>query len=271
VLQGVLPLQQLVRAPADRSVSQLMEPAPATITPDMDQEEVARIITRYNIASVAVVDGAGRLLGRITFDDVIDVVEAEVTEDLLKFGGGSGDEQLGATWGQAVRRRLPWLFVNLVTAALSGFIVWMFQETMLSTWLLAALVPVVAGMGGNAGTQALAVTVRRVSLGLIPTRGARRVVAKELLVGCTNGLMVGLVVGAGAWVIDGQWIFGMVVTLSMWGNLIVAGVAGSAIPLLLQKLGIDPAIASSVFVTAFTDLCGYFLLLSLSASFILSR
>lgn len=266
VFQGVLPLQQLVRAPAGRPVSQFMEPAPARVTPDMDQEEAARIITRYNLAAVAVVDAAGRLLGRITFDDVIDVVEAEVTEDLLKFGGGSGDEELGATWSKAVRSRLPWLYVNLLTAMLSAGVVWIFRDTITATWLLAALVPVVAGMGGNAGTQALAVTVRRVSLGLIPTRGARVVVAKELLVGCINGLMVGVVVGVGAWVLGGQWLFGLVVVLSMWGNLIVAGVAGSAIPLLLQKLGVDPAVASSVFVTAFTDLCGYFLLLSLSAS-----
>lgn len=266
VLQGVLPLQQLVRAPAAQPVSRFMEPAPARVTPDMDQEEVARIITRYNLASVAVVDAVGRLLGRITFDDVIDVVEAEVTEDLLKFGGGSGDEELGATWSEAVRSRLPWLYVNLLTASFSGFVVWVFQDTITTTWLLAALVPVVAGMGGNAGTQALAVTVRRVSLGLIPTRGARTVVAKELLVGCINGLMVGVLVGVGAWILGERWLFGVVVVFSMWGNLMVASVAGSAIPLMLEKVGVDPAVASSVLVTAFTDLCGYFLLLSLSAS-----
>jgi magnesium transporter len=209
-------------------------------------------------------------LGRITFDDVIDVVEAEVTEDLLKFGGVPGDEQLGAEWHQAIRSRLPWLYVNLVTASLSGAVVWLFRDVITSAWVLAALVPVVAGMGGNAGTQALAVTVRRVSLGLIPRDGARSVVAKEFVVGGINGFMVGSVVGAVAWLVGGHWTFGMVVILAMWGNLIVAGVAGSSIPLLLEKVGVDPAVASSVFVTAFTDVCGYFLLLSLASALILT-
>jgi magnesium transporter len=136
--------------------------------------------------------------------------------------------------------------------------------------MLAALVPVVAGMGGNAGTQALAVTVRRVSLGLIPKGTARLVVAKELLVGFINGLTVGSVVGLVAWSVGGQWIFGVVVVLAMWGNLIVAGFAGSSIPLLLERVGLDPAVASSVFVTAFTDVCGYFLILSLASALILS-
>jgi magnesium transporter len=269
-LVGVLPLQSLVRAPANAVVRQIMEPAPSVATPDMDQEEVARLMARYNVASVPVVDAGGRLLGRITFDDVIDVVEAEQTEDLLKFGGVPGDEQLGALWHQAVRSRLPWLFVNLLTASLSGGVVWLFRDVITGTWMLAALVPVVAGMGGNAGTQALAVTVRRVSLGLIPKGTARLVVAKELLVGFINGLTVGSVVGLVAWSVGGQWIFGVVVVLAMWGNLIVAGFAGSSIPLLLERVGLDPAVASSVFVTAFTDVCGYFLILSLASALILS-
>lgn len=268
-LVGVLPLQRLVRAPAATTVRDIMEPVVAAARPEQDQEEVARLIARYNLASVPVVDTGGRLLGRITFDDVIDVVEAEQTEDLLKFGGVSEDEELGGPWHQAVRMRLPWLAINLLTASLSAGVVSVFKHSVESLWALAALVPVVAGLGGNAGTQALAVTVRRVSLGLIPREQARRVVGKELLVGMVNGMVVGLTVGVAAWLLQADWRFGIVVLSAMWGNLMVAGCSGASIPLVLERLGYDPAVASSVFVTAFTDVCGYLLLFGLATWLIL--
>ncbi len=156
-----------------------------------------------------------------------------------------------------------------MTASLSAGVVWLFQDTVESFWALAALVPVVAGMGGNAGTQALAVTVRRASLGLIPSERALAVVGKELFVGLINGLAVGAVVGTVAGIFLGaDWRFGFVVLAAMWGNLIVAGTAGASIPLILERLNLDPAVASSVFVTAFTDVCGYFLLLGLATALI---
>jgi magnesium transporter len=269
-LVGVLPLRRLISTPVDRRVSDIMEPPQAVTTPNQDQEDVARLMARYNVAAVPVVDGQGRLVGRITFDDVIDVVEAERTEDLLRFGGVSADEQLGGRWHEAVRRRLPWLYVNLLTASVSALVVSMFQDAIERMWVLAAMAPVVAGMGGNAGTQALAVTVRRVSLGLIPRGRAWTVVTKELVVGFTNGLIVGLMVAAAAVALGGEWKLGLVALLAMWINLVVAGAAGGAIPLLLERLGVDPAVASSVFVTAFTDVCGYFFLLGLASMIVLS-
>lgn len=268
-LIGVLPLRRLVCMAPSASVRDIMEATPAVATPNLDQEEVARLMSRYNLAALPVVNDAGRLLGRITFDDVIDVVEAEQTEDLLKFGGASGDEQLGGGWFGAVGKRLPWLFVNLFTASLAAFIILLFQDTIEAIIVLAVLGPVIAGMGGNAGTQALAVTVRRVALGLIPREHAPRVIGKELLVGLVNGLVVGGVVGTAASVLGSDWLLGLVVLLAMWGNVIVAGIAGASIPLVLDKLGQDPAVASSVFVTAFTDMFGYFLLLGLATVFIL--
>ena len=263
-LVGVLPFKDLVISRPERPVRSFMTDADTFVTPDQDQEEVARLMARYNLPSVPVVDEQGRLLGRITFDDVIDVVEAETTEDLLKFGGVSPDEDLGAGWKTAVRSRLPWLSVNLITASLAGGVVFYFQRAIEQILALAVFMPIIAGMGGNAGTQALAVTVRRLALGLIPVDIFTRVVGKEILVGLINGLVLGLVVGSIAAVMgEGPWM-GLVVFLAMSGNLMVAGFAGAFIPLLLERLGVDPAVASSIFVTAFTDICGFLLLLGLA-------
>ena len=246
-----------------------MAEADIFVTPDLDQEEVARMMARYNVPSVPVVDDLGRLLGRVTFDDVIDVVEAETTEDLLKFGGVSADEDLAAGWKTAVRSRLPWLSVNLLTAFLAGAVVYFFQPTIQRTLALAIWMPIIAGMGGNAGTQALAVTVRRLALGLIPVNVFTRVVGKEILVGMTNGIVIGLAVGTVAALMGEGPRLGLVVFLAMAGNLMVAGFAGAFIPLILERLGIDPAVASSIFVTTFTDVCGFLLLLGLAGALLL--
>jgi magnesium transporter len=199
----------------------------------------------------------------VTFDDVIDVVEAETTEDLLKFGGVSPKEDLAAAWTAAVKTRLPWLYVNLLTAFVAGGVVYLFQGTISRVVALAVWMPVIAGMGGNTGTQALAVTVRRLALGHVPRNRALEVVGKELLVGTVNGLAIGIVVALIATLLGEGVGLGIVVLLAMLGNLAVAGFAGAFIPILLERLGVDPAIASSIFVTAFTDVCGFLLLLGL--------
>ncbi|MBA3522514.1 MAG: magnesium transporter [Gemmatimonadales bacterium] len=263
-LVGILPFKDLVVSHPERQIREFMADADISVPPDLDQEEVARLMARYNLPSVAVVDEAGRLLGRVTFDDVIDVVEAETTEDMLKFGGVSPDEELGGSWTEAVRSRLPWLSINLITASLAGGVVFLFQDTVQRTVMLAVWMPVIAGMGGNAGTQALAVTVRRLALGLIPRDLFFQVVRKEVLVGLTNGLALGAVVGILAALTGEQARLGLVVFLAMSGNLLVAGFAGGFIPVLLDRMGVDPAIASSIFVTAFTDVCGFLLLLGLA-------
>jgi magnesium transporter len=266
-LSGVLSMQHLVVSHPDRLVQDVMEPPPAVVTPDQDQEDVARVMARYNVPALAVIDGLGRLVGRITFDDVSDVVEAESTEDLLKFGGVPGGEALAASWREAVRSRLPWLYVNLLTASVGASVVYIFQRTIVDAVALAVWMPVVAGMGGNAGTQALAVTVRRIALGLVPADRGFSVVAKEMAVGAVNGIAVGVLVGGMAWLLGGHgWQLGAVVWLALWGNLVVAAVAGSFVPLFLERLGIDPAVASSMFVTAFTDTVGFLLLLGLGSS-----
>ncbi len=268
-LVGILPLRQLVVARPSALVRQIMESPVVVATPDLDQEEVARRMARYNVPAVPVVSADGKLLGRVTFDDVMDVVEAESTEDLLRFGGVAADEELGAPWMHAVKSRLPWLYVNTVTAFLAAGVVYLFQDAISALVVLAVYMPIVAGQGGNAGTQALAVTVRRIALGQIPRGRALAVVAKEMLVGATNGLAVGVAVGLVATLAGGTPLLGFVVLLAMWGNLLIAGVVGSVVPLVLARVGADPAVSSSVFVTPLTDACGFLLLLGLASTILL--
>ncbi len=268
-LVGTLSFKQLVVTGPDVVVRDVMEDAEVRVEPDEDQEDVARLMARYNVPSVPVVDVSGRLLGRVTYDDVIDVTEAEATEDLLRFGGVSPDEELGGRWSSAVRSRLPWLYVNLLTAFLAASVVYYFEATIARMTTLAIWMPIIAGMGGNAGTQALAVTVRRLSLGQVPADRLRAVIQKEMLVGITNGFAIGVVISVVAVLIGSEWRLGLVVFLAMTGNLFVAGTAGSFVPVLLERMGIDPAVASSIFVTTLTDICGFGLLLGLATALLL--
>lgn len=269
VLKGVLSLQQLIISRADRPVQEFMHEPEVTVPPEMDQEEVARLLSRYHQASVPVVAADGRLVGRVTFDDVIDVVEAENTQDILQFGGTSPDEGLQASWLDAVRSRLPWLFINLATAFLAASVIFSYQGLIRRLTTLAVMMPVIAGMGGNAGTQALAVTVRRLALGLIPRSQFLPVIGKEALVGVINGVVIGIIVAFVALFLHQGPMLGVVVFLAMTGNLLVAGLAGAFIPMLLERRGVDPAVASSIFVSTFTDVCGFFLLLWLASLLLL--
>ncbi len=270
-LRGTVSLQDLIVSPPGTAIVDITEPPLAVVPATMDQEEVARIMSRYNLVSVPVVDPLERLIGRVTFDDVMDIVEAETTEDMLRLAGGSGEEHLRGGVGEAIKSRLPWLFVNLITAALAAAVVWAFQSTIQRIVLLAVAMPVIAGMGGNAGTQALAVTVRRLALSS-DRSGGWKVIRKEIAVGLINGAAVGLLVGlAGYLFLGGNAFLGLVVMLAMWLNLVVAGFAGGFVPVLLEGLGVDPAVASSVFVTALTDIFGFLFLLGLGSWILLPR
>jgi len=263
-LAGILPLKALVLSSPGRPVREIMEGADNMVHPDVDQEEVARIMARYDLPSVPVVDADGKLLGRVTFDDVSDVMEEEHTEDLLRFSGVAADEGLAVALRTAVRTRLPWLYLNLFTAFLAAAVVLYFKDQIQRTVLLAALMPVIAGLGGNAGTQALAVTVRRLALGLISRRQGMEAVAKEALIGATNGLAVGIAIALVTLAMGEDPRLGLLVFLAMSFNVFVAGTAGAFIPIVLEKAGIDPAIASSVFVTTLTDIVGFAFLLGLA-------
>ena len=263
-LAGILPLKALVLSAPGRPVRDIMEDADNIVHPDLDQEEVARMIARYDLPAVPVVDANGKLLGRVTFDDVSDVMEEEHTEDLLRFSGVAADEGLAVALKTAVRTRLPWLYLNLLTAFLAAAVVIYFQNQIQRTVMLAALMPVIAGMGGNAGTQALAVTVRRLALGLISRRQGLEAVAKEALIGATNGLAVGLAIALVTLALGQDPRLGLLVFIAMSFNIFLAGFAGAFIPIVLEKIGVDPAIASSVFVTTLTDIAGFAFLLGLA-------
>lgn len=268
-LLGSVTLADLILADPDRRVAELVEPVPAVVHPEDDQEKAGRLMSRYNLVSLPVVDQFGVLLGRITFDDVLDVLEAEQTEDILRLAGTSQGEELRATWWEAAKKRLPWLLLNLGTASLGASVIYHFTETIADMVILAVVMPVVAGLGGNAGTQALAVTVRRLALDAEARRNRWSILGKEFLVGAANGAVVGAFAAVAAALLDGHPLLGLVVWLAMMGNQTVGSLAGSFFPTLLDRLGIDPAVASSVFVTALTDMTGFLFLLGLGSAILL--
>ena len=273
-LQGTVPLDDLIIAEPSTRVAELVQPADVTVSPDVDQEEVGRLMSRYNLVNIPVVEDSGELLGRITFDDVIDVIEAEQTEDVLLMAGVSDEEALRGGWRESVQARLPWLAVNLVTAFMAASVVLVFGRIIDSIWFIAAVMPIIAGMGGNSGTQSLAVTVRRIALARGSLEGPSDALKKETIVGLVIGFALGLLTFGITWIavllvpsISPRlpWV----VLLALWGNIVVGASMGALIPTLLYRMGIDPAIASSVFLTTFTDMIGFVLLLGLASALLL--
>lgn len=269
ILKGIVSLKDIIKSRNNVRIQDLIKSDFVYVKADTDQEEVAKLISQYNLTSIPVVDDGMHLLGRITFDDVIDVMEEENTEDILKISGVSEDEELAGNWMEAVKSRLPWLVLNLGTAFLAASIIRYFDSTIDRMGMLAGYMVIIAGMGGNAATQALAVTVRRISLNDLTDNQSYRTVLKEFTVGLINGAVVGCIVFLFALFYDHNPLLGLVIFIAMTGNLIIAGISGSAIPLLLKRVGIDPAIASSIIITTFTDVFGFLLLLGLASSLIL--
>ncbi len=266
-LIGTLRLDDLVVADPDSPIASFVEEPVSTVGPEEDQEEVGRLMGRYNLAAIPVVSPDGILLGRITFDDVIDVIEAEQTEDILRLAGVTDDEELRHNWTASVKTRLPWLALNLLTAAAAASVILIYEEVIDQVITLAFLAPIIAAMGGSSGTQSLAITIRRLA---VEGRGAARgFVVKEILIGLVIGGVLGVGIAILAIVVDGDPMLGLVVMLAMWGNQIVAGFAGAFVPATLDRLGVDPSVASSVFVHTLTDLCGFFLLLGLASKLLL--
>jgi magnesium transporter len=268
-LIGIVSLKDIIKAKYTVRIIELIKSEFIYVNAETDQEEVAKLISQYNLTSIPVVDDDMHLLGRITFDDVIDVMEEENTEDILKISGVSEDEELSGNWTEAVKSRLPWLILNLGTAFLAASVIRHFDSTISRLGILAGYMVMIAGMGGNAATQALAVTVRRISLNDLTDNQAYRTVLKEFTVGLINGATNGLIVFLFALFYDADPLLGLVIFLAMTGNLIIAGIAGSSIPLLLKRVGIDPAIASSIIITTFTDVFGFLLLLGLASKLLL--
>lgn len=269
ILQGIVSLKSIIKARPEIKIANILNTNYVYVKADLDQEDVAKLISQYNLASIPVVDDDMRLLGRITVDDIIDVMEEENTEDILKIAGVSEDEELSGNWQDAVKSRLPWLIINLGTAYLAASIIRSFDGTVAKLPLLAAYMTIIAGMGGNAATQSLAVTVRRISLSDLSDKQAYETVLKEFLVGLINGASNGFIVFLIALFYDSNPLLGLVLFLAMTGNLIIAGLTGASIPLLLKRVGIDPAVASSIIITTFTDCAGFLLPLYLASKLLL--
>ena len=262
---GHVPLNRVLRTRRPVVVRQIMEEETQLIPLEMDQEEVAFLFQQYDLASAPVVDEYGRLAGAITFDDVADVIEEEAEEDLLRLGGVAGESDLYDTVMRTTRTRFTWLLVNLGTAIVASLVIALFDTTIDRIVALAILMPIVASMGGNAGTQTLTVAVRALATHELTPTNAMRIVVKEVLVGGLNGIFFAVLMGviAGLWF--GDPMLGGVIAAAMVINLLVAGLFGTLIPLGCQRMGVDPAIAASVFLTTITDVVGFFAFLGLAA------
>ena len=264
-LIGVLPIRLLILANPRTPLRNLMQTDPVAAHTGMDQEEVAALFSKYDLLSLPVVDGGGRLVGRITVDDVVDVIEEEASEDIYRLAGLGNEASVHESVADSVRRRLPWLIINLGTCFLSAGVVALFEGTIRQTAIAAAFMTMVAGSGGNAGVQTLAVVVRGLALGELTFLNARRVILKELVAGALNGLALGVVAAVAAYYWKGMPLIGLIVCAAILGNLVIAALVGVLIPLGLKWVGIDPAVASAVVLTTFTDCCGFFFFLGLLA------
>ncbi len=260
-LQGVVNLRQLIIADPSTPIAELMTRDAITVAPETDQEETARLLQHYRLRALPVVDKQGVLLGIVTVDDVIDVIEEEATEDIYRLAGVGVREWALSPLRESLRNRIPHLLVNLLTAFLSGFTVSLFEGTIARAATLAVFMPIIAGHGGNTGTQAATVVVRSLALGEVTPADVARIVFKEVRFGLVHGCLAGVLAAGLAFALyQNPWLSG-VVYLAMQGNVVVAGIVGATIPLGLRALRIDPALASSIWLTTFTDVMGFLLLL----------
>ncbi|WKL21122.1 magnesium transporter [Agrobacterium tumefaciens] len=262
-LVGALDLDKVLRAKRQVKIETIMHETNHSIPAEMDQEEAAQLFEQYDLLSAAVVDNNGRLVGVLTIDDVVDVIQEEAEEDLLRLGG-VGDEELSDSIVSTSRSRVPWLAVNLLTAFLSASVISLFDATIQQIIALAILMPAVAGMGGNAGSQTMTVSVRALATKSLDIHNAARIIRREAGVGILNGMLFGCAIGvvAGIWFQDVH--IGGIIATAMCLNMLAAALAGILIPLVLDKFGADPAVSSAVFVTAVTDIVGFFAFLGIA-------
>jgi magnesium transporter len=263
-LRGVVPIRRLVASPPDRPCSDLMIREAISTPPEADQEEVAKLVARYDLLAIPVTDVDHTLLGVITVDDVIDVITEEATEDMYHLAGLSDEDRVFTKPSLSVRRRLPWMLANLVTAFAAAWVVGLFQQTIENLVALAVLLPVVAGMGGNGGIQTLTVITRAIALGEIEFSSGIRAVGKEFLVGLALGAITGAASAAVITLWQGNPVLGLVIFVAMVSTMAVAGLLGATVPLALKALDLDPALGAGVVVTFFTDAFGFFSFLGIA-------
>jgi len=267
-LVGVVSVRELLIAPPSTPLKKIMTTDVISVATDTDQEEVAREVALYDLLAIPVVDQENKLVGVVTVDDVIDVIKEEATEDIFYLAGVEGHDHIHTPPLTSVRRRLPWLVVNLATALLAATIVAFYEPTIAQFSFLAVFLPVVAGMGGNSGTQTLTVIVRGLALGEISWESGKSILSKEIVVGLNNGIITGILAGLVAYLWKGSYVLGVVLGGAMIINVALAGVVATLIPLILKRMNVDPAIASGIFVTTFTDAVGFLSFLGLATFFL---
>jgi magnesium transporter len=263
-LIGIVSLEDLIMARPDHGVAEIMRTNVISVRVDEDIEQVAKGMTHYDFLAIPVVDTEMRLVGIITYDDIFDVMNEEATEDMFLLANLDKDEKINTSLPQSVKLRVPWLLVNLCTALLASYTVSRFSETISQFIVLASLMPVVAGIGGNAGTQSLTVVVRALALGEIKIKGNSRVLLKQVGVGLFSGLICGMVMAGVAFLWYHNIWLSLILWMAMTANLILAGLFGAMVPIMLRKFNLDPALGSSVFVTMATDVGGFLMFLGLA-------
>jgi len=263
---GTCKLSSILRTPRSAKVADIMLKEQTLIPVDMDQEEVALKFQKYGLISAAVVDGSGRLVGMITVDDVVHIIEEEASEDVLLLSGAGEEGDINEPVVESYRARVRWLMANLVTALVASSVIYMFESSIERLAVLAVLMPIVAGVGGNAGTQTLAVTVRAIATNQLTESNRWRAVFREMRVALLNGLTIAVLIGVAVTLVLGSASLGVVIAAAMLTNIVIAGTAGVLVPLALERYGADPAVASSVFVTMVTDSMGFLVFLGLATA-----
>jgi len=256
-LIGVLEVVRLLLAQENKIAEDLMEKEVLFAPVTMDQEKVARIFRKYDLFVLPVVDEKGKLLGRITVDDIIDVIDDEASEDAYKMVGLENEDKVFTSPLNSVKKRLPWLTLNLFTALIVSSVVGIFEQTIAKLSILAVLMPIVAGLGGNSGTQTLTVITRGIALGELTIHNTYKAIFKEVLVGIINGVLIGTFAIILAYLLKGQILLGVVLGVAMVANMFIAGFFGAVVPVIMKSLKLDPALASSVIITMLTDIGGF--------------
>jgi len=269
VLKGVLPIKRLLVNDPERHVSEVMASDPVTFHPDEDAYEAAQAFERYDLVSTPVVDKSGKLIGRLTIDEMVDLIREESESEVLNMAGLREEEDIFASVWKSLRNRWAWLAVNLVTAFIASRVIGLFDGSIEKLVALAALMPIVAGIGGNSGNQTITMIVRAMALDQLGTGNSSRLLRKEAGVGMLNGLIWGGVIGIVVYWLYGSWSLGVVMTAAMTLNLLLAALMGVLIPVTLARMGRDPALGSSVMITAVTDSGGFFIFLGLATLFLL--
>ncbi len=267
-LVGTVDLRDLLSASRNTKLQEIMEEQVISVEPELDQEEVAKLVSRYDLQAIPVVSRKNTILGIITVDDIIDVINEEHDEDIAHLGGTSKEEDLDTSLFESIRMRLPWLLINLITAFIASMAVKVFESTIAQVVALSATMTIVSGMGGNAGTQTMSILVRELSKEDVNLKGHWRALVKEVLEGIINGAVCGLATGIVVSLVYRNFYLGIIILLAEIGNLVSAGFFGFLIPVILKKLHADPALASSIFLTTVTDTGGFFIYLGIATLFL---